>query len=354
MKGETGYRETAAALAVSRIFAEAAPLPDGYPVYGMQRFTVTVLSFLMTAAVYLPLYLVIRRTDGGIFEGISRRSRALSGFLGALFSAYLLFSAADTGLRAHYYTSSTIFDTAPSAYFYLFVGAALIFAVFKGAEAAMRTSVIIAGVFLLFLLIMATALIPEIDTDRLYPSLIDDTDSFAAELLREFSLNCELPLFAVLCGRVREKRGRTIPLYLVISCLVLLIMTFLYNTVFGYLVSKLSLPLYSLSSAADITVLHRVNGIDVMLWESAAIIRLALIALAFRETVCSCFTKGKGADIAAAVFAAVSLMLSELFTAYPSFFEPLKSIAATGIPLAAVAAVFPLFAVTVRRRKKTV
>lgn len=351
MRGDTGYRETAAALAISRIFAEAAPLPDTYPVYGMQRFTVTVLSFLLTAAVYLPLYLVIRRTDGGIFDGISRRSRGMSGFLGALFSVYLLFSAADTGLRAHYYTSSTIFDSAPSLYFYVFVGAALLFAVYKGTEATMRTSVIIAGVFLLFLIIMTAALIPEIDADRLYPSLIDDPDSFPEELLREFSLNCELPLFAVLCGRVREKRGRTVPLYLGISCAVLLIMTFLYNTVFGYLVSRLSMPFYSLSSAADITVLHRVNGIDVMLWESAAIIRLALISLAFRETVRSCFTKGRGADIAAAVFAVISLMLSEMFTAYPSYFEPLKSIAATGIPLITAAAVFPLFAVEKRRQR---
>ena len=86
-------------------------------------------SFKATAQVYLPLYLVIRRTDGGIFDGISRRSRGLSGFLGALFSVYLLFSAADTGLRAHYYTSSTIFDSAPSLYFYVFIGAALLFAV---------------------------------------------------------------------------------------------------------------------------------------------------------------------------------------------------------------------------------
>lgn len=352
MKGDTGYRELTAALVLSRVFVETAPMPDVYHVYGMQRFTVIAVSFLLTAAVYIPLWLAMRRTDEGLPDRIASGNKALSGFAGALFSLYLLSAAAETGLRAHYYTSSTIFDSAPSVYFYVFVGAALIFAAVKDEEATVRTAVVISGMFLLLLIIMTAAVLPEADTDRLYPALIDDRDTFTEDVLREFSLNTEVALFAVLGGKVQEKRGRVIPLYLVISCAVMLLMTFLYNTVFGYLLTKLELPFYSLSSAADISILHRINGIDVMICEMAGIVRLALIVPAFRGTVRACFTAGRGADIAAVVFAAAALGLSELFTLYPDIFEPMQRFIATGLPLIVFTTVIPLLVLAAGRRKK--
>ncbi len=351
MKGDMGYRELAAALAVSRIFAETAPMPDAYRTYGMQRFTVIAVSFLLTAAVYLPLWLAMRKTEGGLFERLADGNKAVSGFAGALFSLYLLSAAAETGLRAHYYTSSTIFDSAPSVYFYVFVGAALIFAAVKGEEAVTRTAVIISGMFLLLLIIVTVSVLPEADTDRLYPAFIDDGGSFLPEVLREFALNTETALFAVLGGKVREKRGRVIPLYLGISCAVMLLMTFLYNTVFGYMLSRLTLPFYSLSSAVDIKIMHRINGIDVMICEMAGMLRLALIVPAFRGTVRACFTRGKAADIAAVVFAVCALGLAELFTVYPGFFEPMKRLTDSGLPLAAFTAVLPLAALLIRRKK---
>lgn len=353
MRDKTGSRELALSLAVSRIFAEAASLPDEFRTYGMQRFTVIVLSFALSAVLCVPLYLVMRRTDGGLFGENTSRNNALPAFLGSLFSVYLLYSAAETGLRAHYYTSSTIFDAAPSEYFYLFIGAALLFAVYKGIEPTVRAAVIAAGLFAVFMLIISAALVPDIDFDRLYPALTDDPGSLPAQVLRETALNCELPVFAVLGGSVRDRRGSVIPAYLGISCAVLLLMTFLSTTVFGELVSKLDLPFYSLSSVADITVLHRINGIDVMLWEMAGIIRLALIALAFRGIAGACFARGKAADIAALVFAAAGIGLSELFTAFPALSEPVRALSATCLPLIAVTALIPPLTLIGRRRTKT-
>ncbi len=352
MKGKTGYRELAAALALSRVFAETAPMPGEDYAYGMQRFTVIIVSFLLTAAVYIPLWIAMRRADGGLYDRLAGGNKVLAGFAGALFSVYLLYSAAETGLRAHYYTSSTIFDSAPSVYFYVFVGAALIFAVVKGEEATVRTAVIISGMFLLLLVIITVTVLPEADTDRLYPAFVDNGESFFGEVLREFALNSEIALYAVLGGKVREKRGRVIPLYLGISCAVMLLMTFLYNTVFGYMVTKLDLPFYSLSSAVDISILHRINGIDVMICEMAGIIRLALTVPAFRGTVRACFAGGKAAEISAVVFAAAALGLSELFTVFPEKLEPVRGFVSTGLPLAVFAAVIPLLAMLPHGRRK--
>ena len=351
MRGKTGSRELAAALAVSRIFAEAASLPNEYHTYGMQRFTVILLSFVLTVVLFLPLYFVMKRSGGGLFASVSG-NRVLPGFLGALFSVYLLYSAAETGLRAHYYTSGTIFDAAPSEYFYVFVGAALLFAVYKGTEPTVRAAVITAGLFAAFMLIITLSLIPDIDTDRLYPALIDDPESLPAQVLRETARNCELPVLAVLIGRTDGKSGRVFAAYAGVSCFVVLLMTFLGTTVFGELVSRLDLPFYSLSSTADITVLHRINGIDVMLWVMAAIIRLALIALAFRETAAACFVRGRAADIAALVFAAASVGLAELFTAYPALSEPLYRLWGTCLPLIAATVLIPPLTLIGKRRER--
>ena len=332
-------------LILSRVFAEATSLPGESISYGMQRFTVTVLSFLLTAAAYLPLAAAVSRSGGSSpVVVIADRSKLLSGFLGVLISVFLLFCAAGTGLRSQYYASSTVFDSAPSLYFYFFTGAALLFAVYKGLEVSSRAATAVAAVLAFLLLLMICALLGDIRLNRLYPVLTDDTAGLAGDVIREFSKNSEYLVFAVLCGNVSGKKSSctvTVPIYLGVSCAAVLLMTFLYNTVFGRLASRLSFPFYTLSTISDITLLHRINGIDTAVWVMAGILRLALYALAFGSVVRSCFAGERAAKIAAMVFAALSLGLSALFTAYPELYEPIRRAGASGIPLAAAAIMIP-------------
>ena len=123
------------------------------------------------------------------------------------------------------------------------------------------------------------------------------------------------------------------------SCGAILLMTFLYNTVFGKLTTRLTFPFYTLSSISDTALLHRINGIDVIVWVMAGLIRLALFAFAFRAVVRDCFGGGRAADISAFVFCAASLIMSEIFTANPALYEPMKRICSSGIPLTAVAVI---------------
>ena len=329
--------EFAAVLALSRVFSEAALLPGVYVEYGMQRFTAVILSFLLTALLYIPLHIAAAANGGDSpLEAVSGKNKVLSGFFGAVTSVYLLFCAAETGLRAHYYASSTAFDSAPSAYFYIFVGAALLFAVSRGIKATVRAGFLASAGFLLLLALITAALLPDIRPDRLYPSLIDRPDSLAGEVTEEFSRGSEILLSVLLCGSIRGKPGVCARTYLLLSCGIIVFMTFLYNTVFGRLLSLLDYPFYTLSSVSDITLLHRINGIDVMVWVSAAAVRLALFTFAFRRMVRTCFPTGKAADICGYLFAAAALLLSELFTVFPELYDPLKTVCSSGAPLAAM------------------
>ncbi len=351
-RGRISVMEFAAVLILLRVFSEATSLPGEYVYYGMQRFTVVAVSFAMTAAAYIPMYYVSANLRYGGDIGAFSCNRALHGFMAALLTVYMLFEAAGTGLRAHYYASSTVFDSAPSWYFYVFTGIAMTAAIFAGTQAASRTGLIVFSGLLLLFVLMVAALAPEINTDRLYPAAIDDADNFAGEVLREFSLNSEFLIFGILCGSSGRGTKRVIPLYLGISCAMILFMTLLYNTVFGCLTSKLDYPFYTLSSVSDITLLHRINGIDVMVWVMAAVLKVTFYAFAFRGLMQSRIRSETALNIAASVFAAAALILSWVFTKMPELFTPIKAFCDTGVPLFAAALLTIPTALVVHRRKK--
>lgn len=331
----------AALLIISRIFTEVTCLPGDAVSYGMQRFSAITASFLLTAVMYIPLFIIAGHDGEGFLDIIARRSRPAAIIAAVPLSAYLLLCSAETGLRSHYYTSSTLFDSAPSFWLYIFTGAILVFAVYKGTEAVSRTGTVICAVLGLLLLLITAAIIPAIRTDRLYPALIDDSAGFMPEMIKEFSLNSEAVVFALLCGRVRKKAQGTIPLYLGISLALLLFMTFLYNTVFGRYLSMLELPFYTLSSVSDISVMHRINALDVILWIMASVIKLAVFALAFGETVRSCFRTEKAGRISACVFGLASTGLSWLLTAYPKLLDIPLALCRTGAPLVFLSVILP-------------
>ena len=346
MKTEIGYGGLAAAMVLSRIFTEATWLPGESVEYGMQRFTAAFVSFLLAAVLFIPLFIAAGKAQGeNLISVISRKNKALGGFLGVLLSVYLLFAASETALRSHYYASSTVFDSAPSLYFYVFVGAALLFAVYKGLEASSRTGVIVFCGLILLLLLMTAALVPQIRPDRLYPALIDDKDAFIPQVTKEFSANAEALIFIALCGNVRSRSRVSLPLYIGTSCVLILFMTFLYNTVFGRLVSLLDFPFYTLSSVSDITLLHRINGIDVMVWVMAAVIKTAFLTFAFGEVIKGAFGSDKAAKPLSYAFAVLSLALSGLFTVFPAMYEPMSKLCDSGIPLAVTALLVPLAAI---------
>ncbi|MBP3855739.1 MAG: GerAB/ArcD/ProY family transporter [Ruminiclostridium sp.] len=332
----------AAVLALSRVFTEVSSLPWEHTEYGMQRFTAVILSFLLTGAVYIPAAAAIKHCGGeSPITVIAGRSKLLSGFTGVLLSVFLLTAAAETGLRSHYYASVTVLDYAPPLYFCVTAGTALLFAVHKGLEASVRTGTIAAAIFVLLLVLIICALAGEFHTERLYPAFTDRPETLWSEVIKEFSRNSEFLIFAVLCGNVSSKALRTVPLYLGGSCLTILLMTFMYNTVFGHLTSRLMFPFYTLSSISDITLLHRLNGIDVTVWIMAGILKTALFSLSFGNIVRVCFGCSKAADIASLLFGAAALALSELFTVIPALTGTAARICGSGVPLMCAALFLP-------------
>lgn len=349
---KTGWGQLALALFSARIFSEATALPDTDIIYGMQRYSVIILSFVLTAVLYIPLYIISRKNDGSFIDIAVSKNKAVAVIFGIVWIAAILISMSETALRAYYYTTSTIFEASPSPLMFVIISAVVIYALFKGTEATVRTGVIVSAAFILLLILVLVSLFSEIETKHLYLSVLDRPTTFFGEVLREFSKNSELLIYAVLCGGVREKAHRSIVTYLSVSCGALLLMTFMYNTILGEYMESVNFPFYTLASISDISVFQRLNGIDTIVWTSAAIIKLSLFALSVKTLIEKCFGNENAAYICATVSVLASSGLSLFFADELSAFGVILLIKETSLPLIIVGGIIPLAALIMSVVKK--
>ncbi len=347
-----GWLQLGAILTVSRIFSEATTIPDTNIVYGMQRYSVIILSFVLTFIACIPIFIIARKYEGsGFIELTASKSRWAAIAFGIIYVIASLYIMTETTVRLNYYATSTIFDSAPAAVLLLFVAGVCIYATVKGLQALTRTGIIVAAGFALLLILVVIALFPLVRFNHLYPAFVERPDSFLGEVLSEFTQNCETVIFAVLCRRVRKDAHRSIYLYLPASCAVLLLMTFLYNTVLGEYLTEVNFPFYTLSSISDISILQRLNGVDVVIWLMAAIVRLSLLAITIREIIR--LITGKRTIALWSGIAAVLITAGATYflTGSPELFRAFINIRETVIPVIIIVAVLPLTGLIIGRKK---
>lgn len=346
-----GWIQFGVILTISRIFSEATTIPDTNIVYGMQRYSVIIISFILTFLALVPMFIIAKKYEGSDFiELAASKSRWAAIAFGVIYVIASLYIMMETTVRLNYYATSTIFDSAPAAVLLLFVAGVCIYATVKGLQALTRTGIIVAAGFFVLLFLVVIALLPLIRLSHLYPAFVERPDSFLGEVLSEFTQNCEAVIFAVLCRRVRKDAHRSIYLYLPASCAVLLLMTLLYNTVLGEYLTEVNFPFYTLASISDISILQRLNGVDVVVWLMAAIIRLSLLSITIREIIR--LITGKRTLALWSGIAAILLTAGATYflTGSPELFRVFISIRETVIPVIIIVAVLPLTGLIMGRK----
>lgn len=340
-----GWGQLALVLVTSRVFSEATTISETNIQYGMQRYSVVILSFLLTAAAYIPLYILSKRfPEKGVIGAIGEKSPVTAKILGILLIVFILGAMAETFVGLHYYAASTVLEAAPSSLLHLIIFLVCLYALYKGLQATVRTGVLISAAFLGLLLLVLTALAPEIRLRSLYPAFADRPDTFVTELFAEFSKNTEAIIFASLFGRVRSGAGKSVITYLIISCAVLLTMTFLYNTVLGEYLTDVNFPFYTLASISDISVLQRLNGVDVIIWVMAAAVKLALFGAAVWEIITESFGGKWAGFITGGALLGAAALLSLLMASELSLLRLMLVVKNTGLPLIAAGTLIPLAA----------
>lgn len=344
-----GWGQLGIVLSLSRIFAEAANFPHDDITYGMQRFTVIILSFVLLAATLVPIMLLVKKCPN---ENLFSSGSPVSKILAVIFVFFIFTMMTSVTVQLEFYTSSTIFDASPAWLIILFTLIVCIYALFKGLPATVRTGVIAAGGFVLLLILIISGIGGSISLRNLYPALIDSPETLLSDVLREFSKNIEAVTFAALFHRVRSNAGRSLILYFCLTLPALLIMTFLYNTVLGEYLDVTSFPFYMLASLSDVSLFQRLDGIDVIVWVMAAIIRLSLLTIAVESVCMGAFRNRRSAVI----IAAGTLVLSGIAALFLSHntvdFIVLSSLTGTGAALLITAAIIPLICLVLNKCRK--
>lgn len=347
-----GWGQLGIVLALSRIFSEAANFPQDDITYGMQRFTVIILSFVLLAATLVPIMLLLRKYPGeNLFAVCAKSSPAVSRILAVIFIFMIFTMMVSVTVQLEFYTSSTIFDAAPASLIIFFVIIAGLYALLKGLPAVARTGVITAGGFTLLLILVVCGIGGSICLHYLYPVIIDSPKTLIPDVLGEFSKNLEAATFAVLCSEVRQKAGKSLLLYVCLTLPTLLLMTFLYNSVLGEYLNVTSFPFYMLASLSDVNLFQRLDGIDVIVWVMAAIIRLSLMTIAVQNACRNAFGNITAAKITAASVLVLSGFASFAFSRNTTDFVNFSALTGTGAALLIPVTIVPLICLIFASRK---
>lgn len=338
-----GWGQLGIVLALSRIFAEAANFPHDDINYGMQRFTVILLSFLLLAAVLIPVYVLLRKMPGeNVFSATAGKSPAAAKTLAVIYLAVLLIMMVTATVQLEFYTSSTIFDSAPAWVVISFALIACLYGTVKGLSAVTRAGVVIAGGFAILLILVICGIAQDIRLCYLTPTLVEHPSRLLSEVLSEFSKNAEAVVFIALCSQVREKAQRSLYVYFGLTLAAMLLMTFLYNTVLGEYLDRTSFPFYRLSSLSDVSLFQRLDGIDAAVWTTAAIIKLSLMTAAAANAVKSAFGGRLAPRITACLLLILSGTIGILYSSNTVDFISASRISQTGIFVILAALLIPL------------
>lgn len=341
-----GWGQLGIVLAISRIFAEAANFPSDDINYGMQRFTVIILSYLLLGIILIPIFIAAKRNERDGFRLAENKLFTIPLII------YLLLAAVSTMTRLQFYAASTIFDAAPPWLLILFVSVVCFYSLYKGVAAVARVGVIVGGGFLVLLLTVIIGIFGKIHPEYLYPAITDNSAALFSDVITELSKNTEAVIFAALFLTVRRNSVRSLYLYIPLSLTALITMTFLYNTVLGEYLDTVNFPFYTLASLSDITVFQRLDGIDVVIWVMTAIIKLSLILNGIYFLTETSFKNRKAAFITSCISLAAISISCFIFSINTNDFVVFSSLMETGIPLITAVFFIPLGTLIYETAKK--
>lgn len=345
------YVQLAVLFVASRLFSEAMNFPLTDTEYGMQRFTVILTAYVILFIQYIPLIYIAKKYPGeSAMSILTDRNKVLGWIYAIVLSVSALISTVSSLCRMKFYASSTIFGQAPD---FLLITLPLIvcaFAVWKGIQAAARSGVIFAAVFVGFLILISVSTLNMLDFKWLYPNIIDDMDSFWPEVAEQIGSNSEIIFFAVLSEHVAEKSHRAIYWYVPAVMLILELMYLLETLVLGPFIGSTNFPFFTVSALSNIVLFQRLDGIDVAVWTLMCIVKITLAMLCIRTA----FNRlaGEKAGIVSALSGLVIIgAVSMLFGGNSDFVIIVTGILTCGIPMIICGIVFPIIAIITAKLK---
>ena len=345
--------QLAALLVLSRIFAEATRFPVSTESFNMQRFAAVAAAKLAIVLLYVPILLFIRRHPGeNLISFAAGKSKALGWISGALFIIFLVLMEVLTLSKLQFYAAGTIFSDASSFLIVALPVLVCAYGAMKGIQAVARVGSAVAAIMTAFIITVGLSVWRHADLTLLYPAFIEDGSAFFRDFTAEMGGNAEILIFPLLASEVREKPSRTVYVYIPAILVLIEAMYFLEAAVLGPYLAEVNFPFYILSALSDITVFQRLDGIDVVVWIMACIIKLSLFTLCIKSVV-SRLSGERAANITAALTLTAASGLGLYVNTDPNLLSLFTNIKSSCAPIIICSVIIPLILLFAGRKRRS-
>lgn len=339
-ESKIGWGQLCVLLLLSRMFSGALTFPYKNINYEMQRFPVLICGWALTALVFMPLFFLAERNGGNIFTVLKDKSNALAVIVGIMYCLLLFYLSVQSCVKLEIYVSNTIVPSASNLLLIVLTLSVCLYAVFKGVSVLARTANVVLVLFGTLILLVSLSVVSDMNPEFLYFNFSDGAHPFFQDVLTEFSKNSELLLFAVFVRNTGAKARRSL-LYIPIGGGIALWVTFMYMTVLGAFLNRVTFPFNTLSALSDIVMFSRLDGIDVAVWTLTAIVKISLFTLAIQSVLETLFGE-KCARICALVSIPLNGAASVYFSLKPQLLLVLGEFYANGLILFVFGGIIPL------------
>jgi hypothetical protein len=282
--------------------------------YGMQRYTVIVLSYLVVFIFFIPVMILSRKFEGeSIFSIFYTRCKPLFFVVSVPFSIILIYGATLTSTRLEFFITNTLMNTMTCFVAILLFTSSAVYGVTKGISSMMRIAPLILIIFTGSIIISAVILFKELKFEYLYPAFIDTPSTFWLELQQEIAKNGELLIFLVFCRHIDKKAHRGILLYVPFVLFMTLFARTFCMVILGPGMDVANFPYNRVAAMVNFVVVERIDGLDMFNWIVAAILKIVMFMTAIKEII-NFAVKERAAKIVTTVLTIISGLVCWYFS----------------------------------------
>lgn len=247
-----------------------------------------VLSILCQAGLllllFLPLWWLIRRTGG---VGTLDHSYLLFGRGGAVMAVVCalacLYVQAVELLRFRYFVSTVLSPEMPVVVLCVAVVLTAYFAALYGIESLARAAGIAVVLIVAVIGFVALALLPEMDAAYFPPLLYDGVLPVVSGTLEETARSLEIAVLGLLLPYCQKQTGKGVVWWCVLLTVVIAVIQLTVVGVLGDFGGMVLFPYYTAVTAAQTSIVQRLDILAVTVWIAALFLKLALFGLLFMD-----------------------------------------------------------------------
>ena len=251
-----------------------------------------VLQSVLLLLLFLPLWWFSRRTGGAgtLDYGYLLFGRG-GAVLAVIYALICLYVQAVELIRFRYFVTTVLSPDMPVVILCIVLVLAAYSAALYGVESLARAAAIAAVLIAAVIAFIAFALMPEMDAAYFPPFLYDGFSPVIAGLLEETPRTMEIAVLGLMLPYCRKKTSRGFVWWCVLQAVVMAVIQLTTVGVLGDFGGMVMFSYYTAITAAQTSVVQRLDILAVTIWIAALFLKLALFGMLFMDCFKRLFRK---------------------------------------------------------------